>query len=209
MHFDVVGHHAGVGPFAFTDLEVQALDGEGAGGGGAAAGLLEGDRHDHRLAGALDRELAADRVLALAGGLDGRGLEGGLGELGDVEPGALGTSASVSGTPKVALPVSMVKLTLPASGFFGSKLICASQLRNLPSTGTPIWCEVKPISLWAGTTFCWAKAGGGQQGRGQQGRREEGTGHGGTPVGDVGGGRGGRSLSRGRDACGRAGRPCR
>jgi hypothetical protein len=110
----------------------------------------------------------------------------------------LGTSASVSGTPKVALPVSMVKLTLPASGF-GSKLICASQLRNLPSTGTPIWCEVKPISLWAGTTFCCEGRRGGQQ-RGQQGRRDEGTGHGRTPVGDVWGRGRVFALSRGRDA---------
>ena len=44
------------------------------------------------------------------------------------------------------------------SGFFGSNATLASNLRNLPSTGTPICLLVKAISLPVGTSCC-AQAG--------------------------------------------------
>ena len=49
----------------------------------------------------------------------------------------------------MALPVSMLKATLPASGFFGSRLICASNFLKRPSTGTPICLVTKVTSLCA------------------------------------------------------------
>jgi hypothetical protein len=50
----------------------------------------------------------------------------------------LTASASVSAAPKAMLRVSMVKATCAACGCRGSKLTCACQRTNRPSTGTPI-----------------------------------------------------------------------
>ena len=69
-----------------------------------------------------------------------------------------GSSASLSGTPRVALAMSTVKAILLVSGLEGSKAICASNFLKRPSTGTPICLLTKIISLWAGTSFCWASA---------------------------------------------------
>ena len=65
-------------------------------------------------------------------------------------------SVSVSVAPKLTLPVSMVKPTLPAAGFFGSKRSCACHCAKRPSTGTPIWRVVKAISLPSRSTVCAA-----------------------------------------------------
>jgi hypothetical protein len=81
------------------------------------------------------------------------------GNFGTLNQTGLGSSASTSGAPKLALPMSIVKLTLPASGFFGSKAIWASNLRKWPSTGTPICLLTKAISLLAASSFCCASAG--------------------------------------------------
>ena len=71
----------------------------------------------------------------------------------------LSNSASVSAVPMEALPRSIVKLIFDAATCFGSNAICASNWRNLPSTGTPICRVTKAISLCAGTSFCWACVG--------------------------------------------------
>src|SRR3954467_7009306 len=80
-----------------------------------------------------------------------------VGNLATLNQVALGTSASVSGEPNVALEVAMVKATLPASGFFGSNAMSAVHLANRPSTGTPISLMANVIWLWAGTTWACAK----------------------------------------------------
>src|SRR6218665_422677 len=71
----------------------------------------------------------------------------------------LTTSASVSAAPSETLARSIVKPIFAVSVFFGSNATWASNFLNLPSTGTPICLLVKAISLWAGTSFCWAATG--------------------------------------------------
>ncbi len=81
-----------------------------------------------------------------------------FGNLATLNHSGLGTSASVSGAPSEALPVAMVKATLPVSGFFGSNATSAVHFVNLPSTATPISLIAKVIWLCAGTTLAWANA---------------------------------------------------
>ncbi len=71
-------------------------------------------------------KLARHLKLAAAQGLDGAGFKRGLGELGHVEPHGLGSSASVSLEPRVALPVSTVKVILLVASLAGSKATWAS-----------------------------------------------------------------------------------
>ena len=83
LHLDLVGHHGGIAPFAFADLELQALERQRAGGRGRGAGLCQLHGNAHVLDLALDAELAVLLVLADAHRLDGRGVEDGLREFCD------------------------------------------------------------------------------------------------------------------------------
>jgi len=61
------------------------------------------------------------------------------GNLGTLNHAGLGSSASVSREPSVALPVSTVKAILLVASLAGSNATCALNFLNWPSSGTPIW----------------------------------------------------------------------
>ena len=68
----------------------------------------------------------------------------------------LTNSASVSFTPKVALPMSTLILMLAAAGWAGSNATWAPNLRKCPSTGTFICRLTNWMLLSAGTSACCA-----------------------------------------------------
>ena len=76
------------------------------------------------------------------------------GNLGTLNHSALGSSASVSREPMVALPVSMESAMLLASTLAGSNATCALNFLKWPSMGTPIWRTVNAMLLCAGSSCC-------------------------------------------------------
>src|SRR2546425_1174764 len=80
------------------------------------------------------------------------------GNLATLNQSALGSSASVSLAPMVALPVSTVKRILLVSGLAVSNWTWASNFLKWPCRGTPICLAVKFTALWAGTSFCSARS---------------------------------------------------
>ena len=76
------------------------------------------------------------------------------GNLAALNHAALGTSASVSGDPKLALAVSILNAICAACGLAGSNATLASNFLKRPSTGTPICLLTKTISLRAASSFC-------------------------------------------------------
>jgi hypothetical protein len=81
------------------------------------------------------------------------------GNWGTLNQTGLGSSASVSRAPMVALPVSTVKRMRLVASLAGSNASCASNFLKCPCNGTPIWRALNSTRLCAGSNCCCAWAG--------------------------------------------------